>query len=853
MTTIERRSLGSEPVDHAFWPVVAATVAAWLTQRGLPVRDAVLLLPRAGLLVPARAALARQGGWQFRIDTPHTLLASLGPALAAQPGMLSGDASTDRLSAATLLRTQATGAVWAHRDAQAFEAAVALLVATAHVLQQASQQQPPAERDPWWARLRDALPPVQGPGATERWLARLALEWAAAAQAPLSDALWAHRPAAWIGLVGAGDDGLIKRLLGQAAAGGVPVLLLDATPGQAQPFDAVAHLAPPSCAWAEDLEAEAGAAALAVLDALARQRAPVALIAQDRLVVRRIRALLERAGVALTDETGWTLSTTRAAAHIMTLLGAAAPGSGRDALIEALKLEAASEAAALEEAWRQEGVAPPAALRAAQQLQDRLAALRGRGRRRLPDWVEALAAAAPVCMATLAADPAGRAVLVALRLDGAAGGSAWRAAAAATSLDLAGFTAWVDTSLEDARFVAPSADPAQVVITPLSHATLRPFGAVVFAGCDDRHLGSSSVEPGLIPEAVASAFELPGASERRRRELHDFAQLLRVPELHLLHRTHDADEALTLSPLVELAWHARRRAGQPVPDSTAVALPVGRVERQPQARPSPVMAASLPPRLSASAVEALRACPYRFFARVALGLGEAAELEEGLDKSDHGRWLHAVLHRFHGQREGSQDRAQLLTAADAVQAELGLDAAAHWPFRAAFDSVADHYLAWLHARDAEGWRYAGGELARRCAPVELDGLTLDGRLDRVDLAGPAGQGGAMLIDYKTGNADKLAALVRTPLEDTQLAFYAALLTEEPHDPPPRAIYLAIDERKPPRQIEHPDVALSASLLVEGLAADLADLRAGAGAPALGEGDACAHCFARGLCRRDHWT
>jgi ATP-dependent helicase/nuclease subunit B len=49
------------------------------------------------------------------------------------------------------------------------------------------------------------------------------------------------------------------------------------------------------------------------------------------------------------------------------------------------------------------------------------------------------------------------------------------------------------------------------------------------------------------------------------------------------------------------------------------------------------------------------------------------------------------------------------------------------------------------------------------------------------------------------------------------------------------------------------VALSASLLVDGLAADLHALRAGAGATALGEGDVCRHCEARGLCRRDHWT
>jgi ATP-dependent helicase/nuclease subunit B len=45
----------------------------------------------------------------------------------------------------------------------------------------------------------------------------------------------------------------------------------------------------------------------------------IALIAQDRLVARRIRALLARfgSGVSIHDETGWKLSTTRAASALM--------------------------------------------------------------------------------------------------------------------------------------------------------------------------------------------------------------------------------------------------------------------------------------------------------------------------------------------------------------------------------------------------------------------------------------------------------------------------------------------------------------------------------------------------------
>ncbi len=850
MTPLARHRLDCGPVDRDFWPALARESACWLNQAGAPARDAILLLPHASLLSHARAAFAGLGGWQPRIETLSTLAASVGPRPPARAGAPCGDRGVDRLNVATLLRGQAMGRALAARDPRAFDAAVDALAATADALQLAAAAQPPGRRTDWWERLRAALPAVTGPGATERWLVRLALEWAAAADAPDTDALWALRPSAWIAMHAVGEDAFTNQLLAQALADDVPALSLDASPAPAGPFEASASLPAPRVSTAESLEDEACAAALAVLAALERGQEPVALIAQDRLVVRRVCALLDRAGVRLVDETGWTLSTTRAAAHLMSLLRAAVPGAGRDTLVEALKVEAPVAAEALEDAWRREREPSDRALDALHDLEQRLVALRGAGKRRLSAWTMALRTAAPALMALLATDPAGRELLSALHLDAAPGSAAWRDAADATAFDLQAFTAWVDATLEASSFVLAAADQAQVVVTPLARAALRPFGAVVMPGCDDQHLGAAAVLPSLMPDAVARDFGIPEASLRREREALAFAQLLRAPNLHLLHRSHDGDEPLSISPLVELAWHARRRARQAIPAHARVVLPRAQVERLPLSRPAPTMAQHLPPRLSASAVEALRACPYRFFARVALGLGESSELDAALDKSDHGRWLHAVLHRFHSERDGRDDRGQLLAAAAAVQQDLALDAAAHWPFHAAFDSVAEHYLAWLHERDAQGWRFAGGELERRCAPPDLDGLVLDGRLDRID-TGP--DGGAMLIDYKTGNADKLSKRVREPLEDTQLAFYAVLLTDEPHEPPPRAVYLAIDERKPPREIEHPDVALSASLLVEGLAADLADLRAGAGAPALGEGESCEHCHARGLCRRDHWT
>ena len=67
---------------------------------------------------------------------------------------------------------------------------------------------------------------------------------------------------------------------------------------------------------APHLEAEARAVATWVAAQLRAGRRDLALIALDRETARRVRALLERMDVLVADETGWTLSTTAAAAVI---------------------------------------------------------------------------------------------------------------------------------------------------------------------------------------------------------------------------------------------------------------------------------------------------------------------------------------------------------------------------------------------------------------------------------------------------------------------------------------------------------------------------------------------------------
>jgi ATP-dependent helicase/nuclease subunit B len=123
---------------------------------------------------------------------------------------------------------------------------------------------------------------------------------------------------------------------------------------------------------------------------------------------------------------------------------------------------------------------------------------------------------------------------------------------------------------------------------------------------------------------------------------------------------------------------------------------------------------------------------------------------------------------------------------------------------------------------------------------------LHGRIDRID----RGPGGALeLVDYKTGSASTLSKRLARRTEDTQLPFYVALVDEAGAT---RALYLTLDGGDSAKSLPHPDVQDTAALMLEQLAQEWARLQAGAPLPALGEAEACEHCDARGLCRRDHW-
>ncbi len=632
---------------------------------------------------------------------------------------------------------------------------------------------------------------------------------------------------------------------------------------------------------ADSLEDEAHAVAAQVLAWLQAGRTSIALVALDRVAARRVRALLERAGVLVQDETGWRLATTTAAGSVMRWFDLVAgdfywrdfldwlksPFTGfADKARVVAALEAAIRAGgalqgmrAMRHAWldhadRRElaGERRVVPQRLLQQLDEQRRV--ARNARTFSEHALALSQALNVlgCRAALALDAVGQAVL--RELD-----TLLRALQSNdTRADFEEFRALVAAHFEQTSWIDRSV-ASPVMMVSLAATQLREFDAAVLIGADDEHLPGVADDLLFLSSAVRADLGLPGAAAARVEQASSLALLLaNVPDVIATWRHRREGEPSALSPLLERLQLATRVAtgGELVrPASRAGEV----VSANRLVRPAPAAGALLPLKLSASHYQSLINCGYQFFARHLLGLRELEDLIEEPAKRDFGQAVHQVLLHFH-RHWGEQDfsvvpplevRASLIEHGNAVFDPLLIRLPSFLAFKVRFEMLVGDYCDWLNARALEGWRFSSGE--ERCSrPLSLGDrdVELNGRIDRIDVHR---DGALQLIDYKARPAHVLAAGLREAGEDVQLPFYGLLLGEAPIA---GAMYLSVDRQKPktvqeiapPQDFSDLVVAVRAKLL-----SDLQRIVEGAPLPALGTEATCKFCEMRGLCRRDFWS
>ncbi len=621
---------------------------------------------------------------------------------------------------------------------------------------------------------------------------------------------------------------------------------------------------------ATSLEQEARAAAMQVRLWLQAGKPDIAIVAQDRVVARRMRALLERAEVLVADETGWTFATLSVSTVLDRWLSALQSDFYHHDLLDLLKSpfifadmtagERKSAVYELEQLLRKQGVVsgldkfialvphevalhvPLARLRQAAAL------LEQKKLRTLTEWLAALRASLEVLSIAkgLQQDDAGQQLLSVLQT--------WQQELANDKGRYAfhEWRRWLAQQLDVQTYRDSSID-SHVRFTHLAATRWRNFDAVLLLGCDADHLPSAGDSGRWFNDAVRSVLNLPTRATHAARQRADLMALLALNDTVLVTWQKDkSGEARLLSPFLQMLRDDISRlslsgggdetqllAYLAVEDARDVTLPSS-------AQPVPSVATdSVPVSVSISGYNSLVACPYQFYARHILKLNELDEVQETIEKSDYGERVHEVLQRFHERypQVSGQDTAQMEAALRDISEQVFADLLAHdfaaraWLAR--WYKSLPAYLAWQQEGEAEGWRYAEAETK---FDWPLEGVNLRGRIDRLDVRGDEKR----VLDYKTQSDIVLRNKLKEPGEDVQLACYAYA-----HEAAEVA-FVSIDSGKVKSVAPKEDASQLAQLNVERLEHVMGALRGGAGLPANGIDAVCGYCEMRGVCRKGEW-
>jgi ATP-dependent helicase/nuclease subunit B len=653
---------------------------------------------------------------------------------------------------------------------------------------------------------------------------------------------------------------------------------------------------------ASSAEQEALAIDLQVRQWLLDGRQAIGIVTENRRLARRVRALLERAGISLQDSGGWALSTTSAAAAMERWLETVEEDFDHLPLLDVLKspfifpdddreqlrnsvfrfeqdvvlhenigrgLSRYRKHIDLRQQRLPDGWTSTTAdamqqlLNRLDQAADPLRELAGTTRaspvlllQRLRSSLEKLG-----MWSAFDADPAGRRIQQEWQL--------LHEAALPCKVDMSWleFRAWLGATLERHDF-RPATANSPVQLLTLQQAQLGRYDGLVIGACDREHLPALPAAPPFFNDPVRRDLGLPVRPDHYQLQLQRFRRLLgRAPKVLMTWSAETDGEPRMPGAWLDALQTFHRLAWQDDLCDAALAQqvenPASRVAGhnpldmpQPSGHPAPGLPSGLLPKIiSVSAHGDLIDCPYQFFAARGLGLRPRDAIREALEKADYGELVHFCLELFHAGHEGwpgpftgalneaSRDRATALLQdiTRTVFSRKVEDNFEHRAWRNRWQALIPDYIAWQIKRQPD-WTFRQAETQQR---IELgNGREMQGRLDRMD----SGARGSAIIDYKTGNPPKQADVDSG--EKVQLPSYALLTAT----PPARVEYLKLDRKVASGAVlEGEALATLGAAVHQRLVDVLREIDNGTPLPAWGDSKTCEYCRMDGLCRRQSWA
>ncbi len=652
-----------------------------------------------------------------------------------------------------------------------------------------------------------------------------------------------------------------------------------------------------------NFEKMAWAALACIQEHIQAERNHIAIIAQDRLVARRVRALLARYGdhLAIKDQTGWKLATTSAAAavhsylqltarpegpNLVTLFGflknpmlnwqsflapfvekleidpldfawwmesrllSSSVGSGWQELQSVFTQEMRQDEHPNSSEYRQIAQALLTQLQSFNTLWQNV-------RHSSKAWVDLLKEQLDSfgMMESLVEDEAGQSFLAMLDELHELHQETLKHTAWTSLLDL-----WIDQASYSQKTQTKSIN---ITFMPLSATRLNHFDAVVLIGCDDRQLPSKKDYGSIFSRAML-------------KELDEV-----LPEFEYIQQARDLSQLLTTHTYVDLLWQEHQQAQEKnrvsswlarlqmdLPHlTTTIELNDGEVTNDLQTQSStPILKSDLlPDKISPSAYKALRSCPYQFYVSYVLGLKSPKALQEQSDFGQIGSLLHAILHQFY-QDYQQQTFTDPVSQQEWMTEKLEKISKAHWSLLIAQNGqlFADQQkwfkqipaiVQWQLDQESKGWTYAESEktveFSLQLSSGEL--ITIYGRVDRVDLKDDSD---LQVWDYKFKDGEKLKKSKEQLADDPQILIYSKALTEiyrYRHQEVKQAGWISLrDAKEEQRALEQEVNSEMLNQIEEQIQKDLDHVWTGGSMPANGPQQVCKYCDARGICRKGMW-
>ncbi len=588
---------------------------------------------------------------------------------------------------------------------------------------------------------------------------------------------------------------------------------------------------------ARRFEELAWSATQAIEDHLIAGKKNIALVAQDRLAARRARALLSRLGDSLRirDETGWKLSTTRAAAALdswLELIRAPKEGPTASVLLEFLQNPYFDLAYSLSKS-------PESCIGLISQLEDILIASQAKSgwetfraaidhanvyainhggapnedltelirfvQSRHLVWQQSLLDCTSAytllqknlldmgMSQRLDRDMAGKQLLKVIEsFDLKAG------AYQGMKMRLPEWLSLLKTVIEEASYEEAGKEAeATLSILPLSSTRLREFDAVVLIGCDEQQLPAFSEPPLFFSDTLNRLLKASTITAQYIQQARDLSSLL------------------VSCKNVDLLWQSKSKNGEPLRPSAWIqrlqlslnqsSHPLELIETKPKTYagqsspieqsvsiPNPTL--SIPETVSPSAYKALRDCPYRYYVSNLLGLRKAKEFEEGFDASLAGQTLHALLKNFFQELKTEPQKSHSsIHRGEEARREWMIERLMHHSEKEFARLIAGDarvlgtlrdwqkqipsFVEWQLQREAQGWQFHDAEVpvSFPLMITEPNGnqreVLIAGRADRFDVQQSDRSVGAV-IDYKNQRMDKITERASNILNDPQLLIYA---------------------------------------------------------------------------------